>query len=291
MPRRRRTPRRAASPPRAALDEPSAWRLQHGDFTPRARETGPETGLTILHRCAVDSLGLILARGTITPDMHDAGCMFRPAFRLAALDPSPRPIARLGAAHHRRAPDRSPACRARAHRSSHGRSRRCRQPGRLGRLERGRVRAIDPRVGGPSGHASRRSRRRAGQRARRARPCTMAWYRAAGRQRRDRLRRVSRWTTSARRREGRPRSPPRRRGTPSHDIPRNRVLAARQRPLALVRLGSCSGDPARTHPRAARASLCAGVGRGIARPRLPLPSGTQWSRRVWWCRSGVGRGG
>ena len=102
---------------------------------------------------------------------------------------------------------------------------------------------------------------------------------------------LSRWTTSARRRVGRPRSPPRRHGTPSHDIPRNRVLAARQGPLALVRLGSCSGDPAGTHPQAARASLRAGVGRGIARPRLPLPSGTQWSRRVWWCRSGVGRGG
>lgn len=38
------------------------------------------------HRRAVDTLGLMLANGTITPQMHEAGCMFRTLFRSAAID-------------------------------------------------------------------------------------------------------------------------------------------------------------------------------------------------------------
>lgn len=38
------------------------------------------------HRRAVDTLGLMLANGTITPAMHEAGAIFRAQFRAAALD-------------------------------------------------------------------------------------------------------------------------------------------------------------------------------------------------------------
>ena len=65
---------------------PSHWRLQHGDFTPPIREADPETGSPVQHRRAVDTLGLMLANGSITPQMHEAGAMFRATFRLAALD-------------------------------------------------------------------------------------------------------------------------------------------------------------------------------------------------------------
>jgi hypothetical protein len=82
--RRPRNKRTAATTP---LHEPSAWRLQHGDFTPPVREADPETGLTVIHRRAIDTLGQMLSNGTITADMHDAGQVFRSAFRAAALDP------------------------------------------------------------------------------------------------------------------------------------------------------------------------------------------------------------
>lgn len=38
-------------------------------------------------RRAIDTLGQMLANGSITPEMHEAGQAFRAAFRLAALDP------------------------------------------------------------------------------------------------------------------------------------------------------------------------------------------------------------
>ncbi len=83
---------------------PSQWRLQHGDFTPPIREADPETGRPVQHRRAVDTLGMMLANGTITQEMHDAGSTFRALFYVAALDGVTRsalvrngPCARAGA--------------------------------------------------------------------------------------------------------------------------------------------------------------------------------------------------
>jgi hypothetical protein len=67
------------------LSRPSRWRLQHGDFTSPIREADPETGLTVVHRRAVDTIGVMLGNGTITPAMHDAGQVFRTLFQRAAL--------------------------------------------------------------------------------------------------------------------------------------------------------------------------------------------------------------
>lgn len=71
---------------REDLSKPSKWRLQHGGFSEPVREADPETGTPVQHRRAVDTLGTMLANGTITPAMHDAGVMFRTHFRAAALD-------------------------------------------------------------------------------------------------------------------------------------------------------------------------------------------------------------
>jgi len=65
---------------------PSKWRLQHGGLTEPICEADPETGTPVQHHRAVDSLGQMLANGTITQEMHDAGAMFRTQFRAAALD-------------------------------------------------------------------------------------------------------------------------------------------------------------------------------------------------------------
>ena len=75
--------------PKAKPDEltrPSQWRLQHGGFSESIREADPDTGSPVQHRRAVDTLGLMLANGNITPQMHEAGCIFRTLFRSAALD-------------------------------------------------------------------------------------------------------------------------------------------------------------------------------------------------------------
>ena len=69
-----------------SLALPSRWRLQHGGFSDPVREADPETGAPVLHRRAIDTLGLMLANGTITQEMHDAGGCFRVLFRRAALD-------------------------------------------------------------------------------------------------------------------------------------------------------------------------------------------------------------
>jgi hypothetical protein len=71
---------------RESLGTPSRWRLQHGDFAEPVREADPETGAPVLHRRAIETLGLMLANGTITQEMHDAGGCFRMLFRRAALD-------------------------------------------------------------------------------------------------------------------------------------------------------------------------------------------------------------
>ena len=68
------------------LAKPSKWRLQHGDFSEPIREADPETGTPVAHRRAVDTLGQMLLNGTITPQMHEAGCIFRTLFRSAAID-------------------------------------------------------------------------------------------------------------------------------------------------------------------------------------------------------------
>ena len=65
---------------------PSKWRLQHGGFSEPIRAADPETGTPVAHRRAVDALGMMLANGTITAQMHEAGCIFRTLFRSAALD-------------------------------------------------------------------------------------------------------------------------------------------------------------------------------------------------------------
>jgi hypothetical protein len=76
---------RCLKPQREDLSKPSPWRLQHGDFSDPFREADPETGGPVQHRRAVDTLGTMLANGTITPQMHDAGGHFRALFRRAAL--------------------------------------------------------------------------------------------------------------------------------------------------------------------------------------------------------------
>ncbi|MGG5819620.1 hypothetical protein [Falsiroseomonas sp. HW251] len=68
------------------LAAPSKWRLQHGGFSEPIREADPETGSPVQHRRAVDTLGMMLANGTITEQMHEAGQIFRTLFRSAALD-------------------------------------------------------------------------------------------------------------------------------------------------------------------------------------------------------------
>lgn len=85
--RRKRGQRENPGPPAATpLHEPTEWRAQHGDFGPPIREADPETGLTVIHRRAIDTLAAMEERGTISRDMRTAGETFRTHFRVAALD-------------------------------------------------------------------------------------------------------------------------------------------------------------------------------------------------------------
>lgn len=68
------------------LSKPSMWRLQHGGFDEGVRGADPDTGTPILHRRAIDSLGVLLANDTITAQMHEAGVIFRTLFQRAAFD-------------------------------------------------------------------------------------------------------------------------------------------------------------------------------------------------------------
>ena len=77
---------KAPKPKHDDLAKPSKWRLQHGGFSEPIREADPETGTPLQHRRAVDTLGLMLAHGNITEQMHEAGCIFRTLFRSAAID-------------------------------------------------------------------------------------------------------------------------------------------------------------------------------------------------------------
>jgi hypothetical protein len=87
---------KAPKPTHNDLATPSKWRLQHGGFSAPIREADPETGSPVEHRRAVDTLGIMLANGTITQQMHEAGSIFRTLFRRAALDGMARsPLIRL----------------------------------------------------------------------------------------------------------------------------------------------------------------------------------------------------
>ena len=79
--KRKRTP----TTPREDLSKPSPWRMQHGGFEAGMLDVDPDTGTTVTHHRAVDTLGLMLNNGTITQEMHDAGTKFRMLFRSAAL--------------------------------------------------------------------------------------------------------------------------------------------------------------------------------------------------------------
>jgi hypothetical protein len=72
--------------PREDLAKPNKWRLQHGSVSDPIRDADPETGTPVQHRRVVDTLGQMLSHGTITAEMHEAGCIFRTHFRTAALD-------------------------------------------------------------------------------------------------------------------------------------------------------------------------------------------------------------
>jgi hypothetical protein len=78
--------RKAKRAEREDLAKPSPWRLQHGGFSESIREADPGTATPAQHGRAVDTLGAMLANGTITGTMHDAGSTFRRQFRAAALD-------------------------------------------------------------------------------------------------------------------------------------------------------------------------------------------------------------
>ena len=71
---------------REDLSAPSKWRLQHGDVGAATRVADTESGTPIMRRRCTDTLGLMLAKGSITQPMHDAGQNFRATFRIAALD-------------------------------------------------------------------------------------------------------------------------------------------------------------------------------------------------------------
>ncbi len=72
--------------PREDLSKPSLWRRQHGGIGPAMRDADPHTGTPVQHHRAVDTLGLMLDHGSITSEMHEAGCIFRTQFRSASLD-------------------------------------------------------------------------------------------------------------------------------------------------------------------------------------------------------------
>jgi hypothetical protein len=71
---------------REDLAKPSKWRLQHGAFGEPTQEADPQSGTPVAHRRAIDTLGALLANGSITAPMHDAGVIFRTQFRAAALN-------------------------------------------------------------------------------------------------------------------------------------------------------------------------------------------------------------
>ncbi len=77
---------RTATTHREDLSKPSRWRRQHGDVGPALRDADPDTSTLVQHHRATDTLGMMLTNCTITPEMHEAGGIFRTQFRTAALD-------------------------------------------------------------------------------------------------------------------------------------------------------------------------------------------------------------
>ncbi len=78
--------RKRTATSRENLGKPSKWRLQHGGVGPAVRDADPDTGTPVQHHRTVDTLGVMLDHNTITPEMHEAGCIFRTQFRTASLD-------------------------------------------------------------------------------------------------------------------------------------------------------------------------------------------------------------
>jgi len=78
--------KRRATSEREDLSKPSVWRLQHGGFDPPSFDLDPESGAVVVHRRAVDTLGMMLSNGTITEPLYDAGVQFRTQFRKAAIE-------------------------------------------------------------------------------------------------------------------------------------------------------------------------------------------------------------
>jgi hypothetical protein len=76
----------ARTAPPENLGKPSKWRLQHGGVGPAVRDADPDTGTPVQHHRTVDTLGVMLEHNTITPEMHEAGCIFRTQFRTASLN-------------------------------------------------------------------------------------------------------------------------------------------------------------------------------------------------------------
>lgn len=77
--------RKSAAGGREDLAKPTVWRRQHGGFDPPSCDVDPDTGMDVVHHRAADTLGIMLSKGTITSEMHDAGVVFRNLFRGAAL--------------------------------------------------------------------------------------------------------------------------------------------------------------------------------------------------------------
>ena len=77
--------RKSAGQRQEDLSKPTAWRRQHSGFSPASFDVDPDTGVVVTHHRAVDTLGVMLANGTITQEMYDAGTTFRTLFRSASL--------------------------------------------------------------------------------------------------------------------------------------------------------------------------------------------------------------
>jgi hypothetical protein len=118
--RRRQRPKPQKTAPNAPtpLHEPTDWRLQHGRFGPPVREADPDTGRTVVHRRAIDTLATMEANGTITAEMRTAGETFRAHFRASALDPlRAMPLLRVPAATGETLTERTAAARQRVARA------------------------------------------------------------------------------------------------------------------------------------------------------------------------------
>jgi hypothetical protein len=110
--------KRKAKPMHDSLAQPTHWRLQHGDFSPPRPETDPDTGRAMSRRRADDVLDRMLANGTISAAMRDAGESFHMQFRAASLDPiRPMPLLRMPGGGGATLTERAEAARHKVHRA------------------------------------------------------------------------------------------------------------------------------------------------------------------------------